>query len=164
MVELIMSIDRMITSAQNAGSRPPEWLASDDEQWAPPVVLGHISQVDELVWLPRIQLMCQAQATGDPPPQFVWWEPDPAETVAKFGRQSLEDVAALAMSHRTTLLSAVKDLTPTQWQSQAKHDAFGEIDVSELLIQVLTHDEEHRASLVKARSGLRWLGRGNLDL
>ena len=148
MVELIMSIDRMITSAQNAGSRPPEWLASDDEQWAPPVVLGHISQVDELVWLPRIQLMCQAQATGDPPPQFVWWEPDPAETVAKFGRQSLEDVAALAMSHRTTLLSAVKDLTPTQWQSQAKHDAFGEIDVSELLIQVLTHDEEHRASLV----------------
>lgn len=148
MVELIMSIDRMITSAQNAGSRPPEWLASDDEQWAPPVVLGHISQVDELVWLPRIQLMCQAQATGDPPPQFVWWEPDPAETVAKFGRQSLDDVAALAMSHRTTLLSAVKDLTPTQWQSQAKHDAFGEIDVSELLIQVLTHDEEHRASLV----------------
>jgi hypothetical protein len=148
MVELIMSIDRMITSAQNAGSRPPEWLASDDERWAPPVVLGHISQVDELVWLPRIQLMCQAQAAGDPPPQFVWWEPDPAETVAKFGRQSLEDVAALAMSHRTTLLSAVKDLTPTQWQAQAKHDAFGEIDVSELLIQVLTHDEEHRAGLV----------------
>ena len=148
MVELIMSIDRMITSAQNAGSRPPEWLASEDEQWAPPVVLGHISQVDELVWLPRIQLMCQAQAAGDPPPQFVWWEPDPAETVARFGRQSLEDVAALAMSHRTTLLSAVKDLTPTQWQAQAKHDAFGEIDVSELLIQVLTHDEEHRAGLV----------------
>jgi hypothetical protein len=148
MVELIMSIDRMITSAQNAGSRPPEWLAGEDEQWAPPVVLGHISQVDELVWLPRIQLMCQAQAAGDPPPQFVWWEPDPAETVAKFGRQSLDDVAALAMSHRTTLLSAVKDLTPTQWQSQAKHDAFGEIDVSALLIQVLTHDEEHRAGLV----------------
>ena len=148
MVELIMSIDRMITAAQNAGSRPPEWLAGEDEQWAPPVVLGHISQVDELVWLPRIQLMCQAQATGDPPPQFVWWEPDPAETVAKFGRQSLEDVAALAMSHRTTLLSAVKDLTPTQWQAQAKHDAFGEIDVSALLIQVLTHDEEHRAGLV----------------
>ncbi len=148
MVELIMSIDRMITSARNAGLRHPEWLANTDEQWAPPVVLGHISQVDELVWLPRIQLMCQAQAAGDPVPQFVWWEPNPAETVAKFGSQSLEDVAALAMSHRTTLLSAVKDLTPTQWQAQARHDAFGEIDVSALLIQVLTHDEEHRASLV----------------
>ena len=148
MVELIMSIDRMITSAQKAGSRPPEWLADTDDQWAPPVILGHISQVDELVWLPRIQLMCQAQAAGDPAPHFAWWEPNPAETVAKFGIQSLEDVAALAMSHRTNLLSAVKDLTPTQWQAKAKHDAFGEIDVSALLIQVLTHDEEHRASLV----------------
>jgi hypothetical protein len=148
MVELIMSIDRMITSAQNAELRPPEWLADTEDQWAPPVVLGHISQVDELVWLPRIQLMCQAQAAGDPAPQFVWWEPNPQETVAKFANQSLEDVAALAMSHRTTLLTTVKDLTPTQWQAQAKHDAFGEIDVSALLIQVLTHDEEHRASLV----------------
>lgn len=148
MVELIMSIDRMITSAQNAGLRPSEWSADTEDQWEPPVVLGHISQVDELVWLPRIQLMCQAQAAGDPPPQFVWWEPDPVETIAKFGSQSLQDVAALAMSHRTTLLSAVKDLTPTQWQAKAKHDAFGEIDVSALLIQVLTHDEEHRASLV----------------
>jgi hypothetical protein len=148
MVELIMSIDRMITSAQNAGLRPPEWFADNHDQWEPPVVLGHISQVDEFVWLPRIQLMCQAQAAGDPPPQFVWWEPDPAETIAKFGSQSLQDVAALAMSHRTTLLSAVKDLSPTQWQAKAKHDAFGEIDVGALLIQVLTHDEEHRASLV----------------
>lgn len=148
MVELIMSIDRMITSAQNAGLRRPEWLADNKDQWEPPVVLGHISQVDELVWLPRIQLMCQAQAAGDSPPQFVWWEPDPAETIAKFGSQSLEDVAGIAMSHRTTLLTAVKDLTATQWQAKAKHDAFGEIDVSALLIQVLTHDEEHRASLV----------------
>jgi hypothetical protein len=148
MVELIMSIDRMITSAQNAALRPPEWLADTDDQWAPPVVLGHISQVDELVWLPRIQLMCQAQAAGDPIPEFVWWEPNPAETIANFGGQSLQDVSAIAMSNRTMLLSAVKDLTPTQWQAKAKHDAFGEIDVSALLIQVLTHDEEHRASLV----------------
>jgi hypothetical protein len=57
MVELIMSIDRMITSAQKAGLRPPEWLTDNVDQWEPPVVLGHISQVDELVWLPRIQLM-----------------------------------------------------------------------------------------------------------
>ena len=148
MVELIMSIDRMITSAQNAGLRPQEWLADTDDQWAPPVVLGHISQVDELVWLPRIQLMCQAQAAGDPIPEFVWWEPNPAETIANFGGQSLQDVAAIAMSNRTMLLSAVKDLTPTQWQAKAKHDTFGEIDVSAILIQVLTHDEEHRASLV----------------
>lgn len=148
LVELIMSIDRMITSAQNAGSRSPKWLADSGDQWPPQVVLGHISQVDQLVWLPRLQLMCQAQDAGNPAPEFTWWEPNPEETMAKFASQSIEDVAAIAMSHRTTLLSAVKDLTPTQWQAQAKHDTFGEIDVSALLIQVLTHDEEHRASLV----------------
>ena len=147
-VELIMSIDRMITSAQNAGLRPPEWLSDTDDQWAPPVVLGHISQVDELVWVPRIQFMGQAHAAGDPIPELVWWEPNPAETIANFGGQSLQDVAAIAMSNRTNLLSAVKDLTPTQWQAKAKHDSVGEIDVSALLILVLTHDEEHRASLV----------------
>lgn len=148
MVELIMSVDRMISSAQQAGARPPEWVITGDDAWTPPVVLGHISQVDELVWLPRIQLMCQAHAAGEPAPHFVWWEPNPSETMAKFASQSIEDVAALAMLHRTTLLSTVKDLSPTQWQAQAKHDSFGEIDVSALLIQVLTHDEEHRASLV----------------
>ncbi|GEM_PF-979172 len=148
MVELIMSIDRMITSAQNAGSRPPEWLAGSGDQWSPPVVLGHISQVDEFVWLPRLRLMCDAQAAGNPAPSFIWWEPDSAKTQAKFADQLLEDVAAIAMSHRTSLLTAVKDLSPNQWQARAIHDTFGEIDVCALLIQVLTHDEEHRASLV----------------
>lgn len=148
MVELVMSIDRMITSAQKTGSRSPKWLAGTQDRWPPPVILGHISQVDELVWLPRLNLMCQAHAAGNPAPEFAWWEPDPEQTMAKFSKQSLDDVAALAMSHRTTLLTAVKDLTPDAWQAQAKHEAFGEIDVSALLIQVLTHDEEHRASLV----------------
>lgn len=148
LVELIMSIDRMITSAQNADSISPKWLADSKDQWPPAVILGHISQVDDLVWLPRLHLMCQAQAAGNPAPQFAWWEPDLEQTVAKFASQSLLDVAALAMSHRTTLVSAVKDLTPHQWQARAEHDTFGEIDVSALLIQVLTHDEEHRASLV----------------
>ena len=148
MVELIMSINRMINSAQNAGSRSTQWLKGRKDEWPAPVILGHISQVDELVWLPRLNLMCAAQAAGENAPKFSWWEPDPEQTIAKFADQSLDEVAALAMSHRTTLLTAVKDLTPLQWQSQAKHDAFGEIDVSGLLIQVLTHDEEHRASLV----------------
>lgn len=148
MVELIMSIDRMITSAQKAGSRPPEWLVGSEEQWSPEVVLGHISQVDDLVWLPRLKLMCEEQAAGNPAPAFVWWEPDSQATKAKFAHLALADVAAIAMSQRTNLLTAVKDLTPTQWQARAKHETFGEIDVCALLIQILTHDEEHRASLV----------------
>ena len=121
MAELIMSIDRMIRSAETAQS-----VAG---QWAPQVVLGHISQVDEQVWIPRIGLMCQAQADGKPAPEFTWWEPDARATEQKFQSHSIP-------------------LAAEQWGATAKHETFGVIDVAALIIEVLTHDEEHRASLV----------------
>jgi hypothetical protein len=146
MVELVMSIDRMIQSAQTAQATqshlpiPGEWPAQ--------VVLGHVSQVDEQVWIPRIVQMCQAQATDAGPPNFAWWEPDPQATFLSFHEMSLSEASAAAMSARTQLLSIVKDLTPEQWSATAQHEAFGHIDIAGLIIQILTHDEEHRASLV----------------
>ncbi|CAB4335811.1 unannotated protein [freshwater metagenome] len=140
LAELIMSIDRMIRTAESATPIPGEW--------APQVVLGHISQVDEQVWIPRIEQMCQAQTDGQSPPEFTWWEPDATKTQAKFQAQPLQDVAAIAMATRTTLVTAIKDLSAEQWNATAKHETFGKIDVSALIIQILTHDEDHRASLV----------------
>jgi hypothetical protein len=146
MVELVMSVDRMIQSAQTAAKSqshlpiPGEWPAQ--------VVLGHVSQVDEQVWIPRIALMCQAQTDGAEPPSFPWWEPDANVTFDRFNEMSLEQASAAAMSARTQLLSAIKELTPEQWSARAQHEAFGEIDIAGLIIQILTHDEEHRASLV----------------
>ena len=146
MVELVMSIDRMIQSAQAAAESqihlpiPGEWPAQ--------VVLGHVSQVDEQVWIPRIAQMCQAQADGAQPPNFAWWEPDASATFDRFHEMSLAQASAAAMSARTQLLTAIKELTPEQWGARAQHEAFGEIDLAGLIIQVLTHDEEHRASLV----------------
>lgn len=146
MVELVMSIDRMIQSAaaaklaQNHLAIPGEWPAQ--------VVLGHVSQVDEQVWVPRISQMCQALAEGTEPPVFAWWEPDADATFDRFKGMTLEEVSAHAMSTRTALLSVVKDLTPSQWSATARHEAFGVIDIAGLIIQILTHDEEHRASLV----------------
>ena len=92
--------------------------------------------------------MCQALEAGEKPPSFTWWEPDATATYDRFSEMSLSEASALAMSVRTQLLSVVKDLTPEQWAATAEHDAFGHIDVSGLVIQILTHDEEHRASLV----------------
>ena len=146
MVELVMSIDRMIQSAQSAQERQSH-LAIPGE-WPAQVVLGHVSQVDEQVWMPRIAKMCQALDAGEPAPSFTWWEPDATATYDRFCGMSLSEASALAMSVRTQLLSVVKDLTPEQWAATAQHDAFGHIDVSGLVIQILTHDEEHRASLI----------------
>ena len=140
MAELVMSIDRMIRSAQAAQTRTGEW--------SPQVILGHVSQVDEQVWIPRIHLMVEAHKTGAGVPEFAWWEPDPVQTEKMLANYTLDDAAAQAMSVRTNLLSVVKDLPSEAWAALAKHDEFGEIDVAGLLIQVLTHDEEHRASLL----------------
>ena len=146
MVELIMSIDRMISSAQSAKETPNQ-LAIPGE-WPAQVVLGHVSQVDEQVWIPRIVQMCDALGNGEEPPTFAWWEPNPEETYTKFHQMSLDAAGALAMSNRTHLLSTVRDLTINQWSATAQHEAFGLIDVAGLIIQILTHDEEHRASLL----------------
>lgn len=146
MVELIMSIDRMIQSAQSSHATQSHLVIPGE--WPAQVVLGHVSQVDELVWIPRIQTMCQAQAAGNESPEFAWWEPDANETFERFKDLSLAAASALTMSNRTHLLTVVKELSPEQWTATAKHEAFGEIDIAGLIIQVLTHDEEHRASLV----------------
>jgi hypothetical protein len=98
--------------------------------------------------MPRIAKMCTALAAGDEPPSFDWWEPDANATYDRFKDMSLSEAAALAMSVRTQLLSVVKELTPELWTATAEHEAFGHIDIAGLIIQILTHDEEHRASLV----------------
>jgi hypothetical protein len=146
MVELVMSIDRMIQSAQTAQEKQSHLVIPGE--WPAQVVLGHVSQVDEQVWMPRIAKMCTAFAAGDEPPSFDWWEPDATATYDRFKDMSLSQAAALAMSVRTQLLSVVKELTPELWTATAEHEAFGHIDIAGLIIQILTHDEEHRASLV----------------
>jgi len=140
MVELVMSIDRMIQSAKDAQTQAGEWT--------PSIILGHVSQVDEQVWMPRIRQMVEAHSKASDAPVFAWWEPDPVATAEVFKDVTLDEAAAHAMSVRTHLLSLVNDLTSGDWKATAKHDQFGEIDVAGLLFQVLTHDEEHRATLV----------------
>ena len=93
-------------------------------------------------------MMVRSHDLGEHAPEFAWWEPDPIATEKLFEAKSLEEVSALAMANRTQLLTKVRDLTPEQWQAQATHATFGHVDISALLIEILTHDEEHRATLV----------------
>jgi hypothetical protein len=138
MVELLMSADRVITAAQSA-SMPPE-----PEAWPPAVIVAHLSQVDEQVWIPRLALMTTAPAV----PSFSWWEPDAVETAARFATTGVDDAAALLLASRTRLLHDLRDLTDEQWSARARHDVFGELDVEGLMLQTLGHDEEHRATLL----------------
>ncbi len=42
----------------------------------------------------------------------------------------------------------MRDLSDDDWGARADHDTFGPMDVEGLMLQVLAHDEEHRASLL----------------
>ena len=140
LVELVMSVDRLIESAKKATSKPG--------QWSPQVALGHVAQVDEEVWLPRVKLMVEAKNNNGGEPKFSWWEPDGKITEEMFAEKSLEDVAALVMQTRTRLVTYLRNLTPEQWEARATHATLGSIAVGELIFQTLSHDEEHRASFV----------------
>jgi hypothetical protein len=140
MVELLMSADRVITAAQSAaGPRDPAG-------WPPSVIVGHLSQVDELVWMPRIDVMVHAR--GESPPEFDWWEPDPEATRVAFAQASVDEAAARLLAARTTMVHRLRELTDEEWSATAHHAIFGVIDVEGLLIRVLSHDEDHRGSLL----------------
>jgi hypothetical protein len=140
MVELLMSADRIITSAQAAEPIP------DEEAWPAAVIVGHLSQVDEQVWVPRLETM--VASLGGQTPEFGWWEPDPIATRSAFATTSVDEAGARLLATRTSMLHRLRELSEEQWSATARHAIFGDLDVTGLMIQVLSHDEEHRGSLV----------------
>ena len=147
LVELVMSVDRLIDAANEAEPA----CSAEGSSWPPVVVLGHVSDVDDLVWSARLRDMVGAQRRGDPPPRYSWWEPDSDQTFATYRDWSVADAAARVMSQRIGLLTLLRDLSTDEWNASAVHETWGEIDVRDLVLHVLAHDEEHRASLLLAR-------------
>ena len=148
MVELLMSADRVVTAAQRANGRQATGPShAVDDSWSPAAVVGHLSQVDLEVWLPRLALMVHGRAVARPP-SFTWWEPDAAQTRRDFDGVSPDEAGARLLSSRTSLLLRLRDLSDDDWNATAEHETFGSIDVEGLMLQVLAHDEEHRATLL----------------
>ena len=140
MAELVMSIQRLMDCAEKA--------EPIDGEWPPAVILGHLVQVDEQVWLERINLMVDAKNAGNAAPEFAWWEPDPEKTFEVYKDHSVESASAELITSRTKLLTRLRELSESDWEATGVHSTFGVIDISALLIELLRHDEEHRGSLV----------------
>jgi hypothetical protein len=148
MVELLMSADRIVTAAQRAR---PRAAARDDDTWPAATVVGHLSQVDVEVWIPRIDLMVAARDDAAPP-VFTWWEPDAEATRLAFAGIDADEAGARLLASRTGLLHRLRELSDEDWDARAEHDTFGPMDVEGLLLQVLAHDEEHRATILLGES------------
>ena len=149
-VELVMSVDRITGSARAAvDRRAAAGVVGGSDDWPPAVVVAHVSDVDEQVWTPRIEVMVAAFDAGRPAPGFDWWEPDGEATYARYRDISLDDAAARLMSTRIAMLTRLRELSAEQWAgARAQHATFGDMDLEALVLATLGHDEEHRGSLV----------------
>jgi len=120
---------------------------SVEGQWSPTVVLGHLSQVDDDVWLPRIEQMVDARNRGVGSPSFSWWESAPGSTEARFSGYQVGAAAAELRRSRETLVARLAALSDDEWTAIAHHDVFGVVDVVGLVREILAHDREHLVGL-----------------
>ena len=144
MVELVMSADRLVTTASGSSPQPG--------QWTPQVVLGHVATNDRKNWMPRVTAMVQAHRDAAAPVTFDWYEPAPEVFEDAFGDMSIDEAGAALLSSRTALVTMLRELGTDDWQARAVHSVFGELDVRGLLFQVLAHDEQHRGDLLGVTS------------
>lgn len=114
-----------------------------NEGWSPITVLGHVSDVDEQVWHPRIHLMVNALDNGLEIPSLTWWEPDAGQTQLKYQDYSLEQAIAHLFSSRSAIIETLSNLSEDEWKAAALHSTFGNLTVTLLPKKILLHDNEH---------------------
>ena len=117
------------------------------EGWTPAIILGHIVDVDQEVWMARFSMMHAALHGGQAPPQLAWWEPDGEQTAEKYAALSVADSIALLRTSRNEMSIFLQSLSVEDRSASAMHKTFGTITIESMLQTILNHDEEHRASL-----------------
>jgi hypothetical protein len=115
--------------------------------WTPATVIGHLADVDDVVWQPRLRTMVEAHRAGSEPPRFVWWEPDGEATADRYQGMSAEEAGERLRVTRGVLLAELRALRPGDWHAVAHHATFGQLTVEGLLRELLAHDALHRGSL-----------------
>lgn len=139
LTELMDSANRLATTASGS--------THSDEGWTPTMILGHVSDVDEQVWLARIRLMVDAFHNSLPVPSLMWWEPNAHATELKYQDYTVEKVIARLYSSRAAIIETLSGLSEEEWGASALHDTFVTLSVVLLPEKILLHDEEHLESL-----------------
>jgi len=146
--DLIRPIEASATTvadaARAAAARHP---VTPPGEWPPATVVGHLADVDDQVWGPRLARMLEAHRGGRPRPSFAWWEPDAEATAARYADVPLGAAIDRFLTTRAAFATELRALAPDEWAAAAFHATFGEMTVASLLREELAHDAEHRASL-----------------
>ena len=139
---LIALIDSAILTCERANEA--SW---NGDGWTPAIILGHLADVDQEVWLARFVIMIEAMNKSKSVPQLEWWEPDAKQTEEKYSAFSLAQVQQNLLASRDGVVSYLRALSLADRSALAHHATFGEITIESMLQLILDHDEEHRTSL-----------------
>ena len=142
MVDHAELVQRLEETPVRVRSLRPSLDPAEHEGWPPQVILGHVSYVDQHVWLPRLHEMAVVEL-----PQWEWWEPEGIDWFGLYGGQSWDEVVAEFALSRAATVAYLKALPEAGWSRRAVHTVFGEIAVAGLCEEILTHDNDHLAQL-----------------
>ena len=117
-----------------------------ESEWQPVVVIGHLTRVDQAVWLPRLD-----QMASEDDPHWQWWEEPEFDWVGTYGGRSLEAALVDFTASRNEIVEHLAHLDDAGWARIGTHDTFGRIDVMGLGREILVHDAEHVAQLLRAQ-------------
>jgi hypothetical protein len=115
---------------------------AEHDGWPPQVILGHISYVDQHVWLPRLHEMASVDL-----PRWEWWEPSGVDWQGIYGSLAWSAVVEEFAASRAATVTYLTGLPEAGWSRRAVHTVFGEIAVAGLCEEILTHDNDHLAQL-----------------
>ena len=139
-------VDALIRSAQSICSTA-ESCKWNGQGWSPIIILGHVLDVDNEVWMPRFEMMKEAINNKRAIPQLSWWEPDAAITENRYAHTSLETAKTNLLASRDAMKNFLLGISIQERSASANHRVFGEVSIEAMLQVILDHDQEHRASL-----------------
>lgn len=151
-VEFSLEMSKAILSRTPAAMRallvdmPEEWTMSNEgpDTWSPYQVLGHVTHIEEIDWMDRVELLLAE--TG--PRMF---EPVDREAgFARFAGWSMSELLGHFATIRATNLERLDSLVhDDDLDRSGVHPTFGEVSLSQLLATWTVHDLNHLNQIVK---------------
>jgi len=126
--------DRLAEAARSAVDRPVP-----AGEWGPPEVVRHLIAVEHVVWHSRLRQLAAADG-----PTWPWVEPEPWQG---HPGATLDELLATYEARRRETVAILDGFDAKTWSRTGIHAIWGEIDVADLMVRALDHDDEHIASL-----------------
>jgi len=123
----------LATAARAASPEPPA-----PGEWTPSDVVRHLIAVEEEVWQLRL-----AQLETEDHPTWPWTEPDPW---AGNPGAPLDEVLETYARARGRTMATLDGLDDAGWARTGTHATFGVLDVADLMVRAIDHDDEHLRS------------------